>query len=175
MSKGNISSTMEDYLESILELEKSNKYVRVKDIAQKMHVKLPTVTSMLHTLQKRDLVSHEKYDHVELTRKGRKVAKDIYRRHTMLKKFLTDILNIDAEIADEDACKMEHAVSPGTMERIVKFMEFIEACPRGGSGWLKNFDNYHRDGHSDEKCLERMRDFEKQYSAEIEKLENKLK
>jgi DtxR family Mn-dependent transcriptional regulator len=170
----NISSTMEDYLETIFELESDNEYVRVKDIAHKMNVKLPTVTSMLNTLQKRSLVSHEKYDHVELTRKGRKIAKEIYRSHTMIKKFLMDVLNIDANTADEDACKMEHAVSSETLERIVTFMEFIEECPRGGSDWLKNFDRYHKHGRSDEKCLERMKDFEKQYSAEIKKIENKL-
>ncbi|MBN2688461.1 MAG: metal-dependent transcriptional regulator [Deltaproteobacteria bacterium] len=170
----NISSTMEDYLETIFELESDNEYVRVKDIAHKMNVKLPTVTSMLNSLQKRSLVSHEKYDHVELTRKGRKIAKEVYRSHTMIKKFLMDVLNIDAKTADEDACKMEHAVSSETLERIVTFMEFIEECPRGGSDWLKNFDRYHKHGRSDEKCLERMKDFEKQYSAEIKKIENKL-
>jgi DtxR family Mn-dependent transcriptional regulator len=170
----NISSTMEDYLETIFELESGDRHVRVKDIAQKMNVKLPTVTSMLNTLQNRNLVSHEKYDHVELTRKGRKVAKEIYRSHTMIKKFLMDILNIDAKTADEDACKMEHAVSAETLERIVKFMEFIEECPRGGSDWIENFARYHKHGRSEEKCLEHMKDFEKQYSAEIKKIEDKL-
>jgi DtxR family Mn-dependent transcriptional regulator len=166
---------MEDYLESILELEQSKQYARVKDIAQKMHVKLPTVTSMLNTLQKRSLVSHGKYEYVTLTRKGREIASEILRRHTILKKFLTDILNIDAATADEDACRMEHAVSPDTLERIVKFMEFIEACPRGGVDLLKNFDSYSRHEHSDEKRLEQMKNFEKQYSAEIKKLEKKMK
>ena len=166
---------MEDYLETILELERENNHVLVKDIARSMDVKLPTVTSMLNTLQKRNLVSHEKYNHVELTGKGRKVAKEIYRSHTMIKKFLMDILNIDAKTADEDACKMEHAISSETLERIVKFMEFVEECPRGGSDWLQNFAQYHRYGRSDEECLERMKDFEKQYGAQIEKIENKLK
>lgn len=175
MSRSDISSTMEDYLETIFELERDKKYARVKDIAQKMNVKLPTVTSMLNNLQKRDLVSHEKYDHVELTRKGREVAREVYRSHTMIKKFLMDILKIDAKTADEDACKMEHAVSSETLERIVKFMEFIEECPRGGSDWLQNFVHYHQHGRSDEKCLERMKDFDKKYGAEIKKIENKLK
>ena len=166
---------MEDYLERILELEKEKHQARVKDIAQKMHVRLPTVTSMLHTLQKRDLVRHEKYDHVELTARGRAVAEDIYRRHTLLKKFLMDILNIDAKTADEDACKMEHAVSADTLERIATFMGFIESCPRCGSDWLQHFDDYQRHGHSDEKCLKRMKDFEKHYSGEMNKLEKRLR
>lgn len=166
---------MEDYLETIFELERENKHALVKDIAQRMNVKLPTVTSMLGNLQKRDLVDHEKYNHVKLTRKGKKIAKEIYRSHTMIKKFLMDVLNIDATTANEDACKMEHAVSSETLERIVKFMEFIDSCPRGGSEWLQHFDNYYREGRSDEECLERMKDFEKQYSTEIKKIEDKLK
>jgi DtxR family Mn-dependent transcriptional regulator len=175
MIANDISATMEDYLESILELEKENKHAFVKDIAQRMNVKLPTVTSMLNTLQKRDLVIHEKYNHVELTQKGRKIAKEIHRSHTIIRKFLMHVLSIDAHTADEDACRMEHAVSSRTLERLVKFMEFIEECPRGGSDWLQNFDKYRKHGCSDEKCLEQMKNFEKKYVAEIKKIEDKLK
>jgi len=166
---------MEDYLESILELEEANNHARVKDIARKMHVTLPTVTSMLNTLRKRNLVNHGKYEYVKLTRKGRLIARDIYRRHTILKRFLTDILHIDTKTADTDACRMEHAVSADTLERIVKFMEFIETCPRGGADWLKNFEHYHNHGPSEANCLERMKDFEKHYRTKIKKLEDKLK
>ncbi len=119
MPEKELSSTMEDYLETIFNLEKSKKVVRVKDIAKEMEVKLPTVTSMMNTLSQRGLVNHEKYEYVELTAKGKRIAKDVYRRHVILRDFLTDILNIDKETAEEDACKMEHAVSPVTLERVV--------------------------------------------------------
>ncbi|MBW2595409.1 MAG: metal-dependent transcriptional regulator [Deltaproteobacteria bacterium] len=133
MSTKALSSTMEDYLETVLNLEKDKKFVRVKDIAQKMDVKLPTVTSMLNNLVERGLINHEKYEYVELTKKGAHIAKDIYRRHVIFRDFLTGILNIDPKTAEEDACKMEHVVSPVTLERFVKFMEFVESCPRGGA------------------------------------------
>jgi len=174
MSQVKLSSTMEDYLETILNLEKSKKFVRVKDIALKMDVKLPTVTSMLNNLAGKGLVNHEKYEYVELTKKGKRIAKDVYRRHVIFRDFLMSILNIDAKTAEEDACKMEHVVSPVTLERFVKFMEFVDTCPRGGSDWLLNFDQFRKHGRDDDKCLERMKHFEKRYSVEITKLRDKI-
>ena len=164
---------MEDYLEAIFNLEKDKKAVRVKDIAEKMSVKLPTVTSMLNTLVKRDLIYHEKYEYVELTAEGEHIAKDVWRRHVIFRDFLTGILNIDEKTADEDACKMEHTVRPATLERFVKFMEFIQNCPRGGSDWLQHFDEYRQHGRINGECLRRMRDFAREYSAKIEELERK--
>lgn len=165
---------MEDYLEAVFNLKKEKKFVRVKDIAQKMGVKLPTVTSMLNTLSERGLINHEKYEYVELTAKGKRIAKDVFRRHVILRDFLTDILNVDEKTAEEDACRMEHAVSPVTLDRFVGFMEFIESCPRGGSDWLQRFDEYQQHGRADDECLERMRNFARQYNARIEELESKI-
>jgi DtxR family Mn-dependent transcriptional regulator len=164
---------MEDYLEAVLNLEKEKKAVRVKDIAEKMSVKLPTVTSMLNNLVKRDLIYHEKYEYVELTAKGRHIAKDVWRRHLIFRDFLTGILNIDEKTADEDACKMEHTVSPVTLERFVKFMEFIQNCPRSGPDWLQHFDGYGQHDRIDSECLRRMKDFARKYNAKIEELERK--
>lgn len=174
MSTKALSSTMEDYLETILNLEKNKKFVRVKDIAQKMEVKLPTVTSMLNNLVEKGLINHEKYEYVELTKEGKRIAKDVYRRHVVFRDFLTGILNVDATTAEEDACKMEHAVSPVTLERFVKFMEFVESCPRGGSDWLLHFDNYMRRGRDDAECLKKMKGFAGRYKSEIKKLEDEM-
>ncbi|MBN2538464.1 MAG: metal-dependent transcriptional regulator [Deltaproteobacteria bacterium] len=170
MSTKALSSTMEDYLEAVLNLEKDKKIVRVKDIAQRMNVKLPTVTSMLNNLVENGLINHEKYEYVELTKKGNRIATDIYRRHVIFRDFLTGILNIDPKTAEEDACKMEHAVSPVTLEKFVKFMEFVEACPRGGSDWLQYFNDYLQHGRDDAECLKKMKGFVKRYNSETNKL-----
>lgn len=132
MVEKELSSTMEDYLETIFNLAKGKRAVRVKDIAKKMMVKLPTVSSMLNTLVKKGLIIHEKYEYVELTAKGERIAKDVYRGHVILRDFLSKILNIDVKTAEEDACRMEHAVSPVTLERFLKFMESVKTSPKGG-------------------------------------------
>jgi len=173
ISKSPITPTMEDYLEAIYNLSKEKRAVRVRDIAKKLDVKMPTVTNMLKTLSERDLIDYEKYEYLELTVKGSDVGQEIDQRHQIFRSFLTNILKIDYNQADEDACKMEHAVSPATLEAFVDFMEFIDSCPRGGASWLDYFDEYRVHGQSKDKCLERMKKFSKEYNAKIKDMERK--
>ncbi|NJL60436.1 MAG: metal-dependent transcriptional regulator [Desulfobacteraceae bacterium] len=126
-----LTSVMEDYLEAIYDLDKDQKVVRVRDIAKKMDVKMPSVTSMLKTLNERKLVHYEKYEYVELTEHGAAIGREIRQRHEIIRKFLTEILQIDFKTADEDACKIEHTLSPSTLDRLTDFIEFIQICPMG--------------------------------------------
>jgi DtxR family Mn-dependent transcriptional regulator len=143
---------MEDYLEAIFNLDKSKKVVRVRDIAKRMNVKMPTVSSMLKNLNDRGLVNYEKYEYVELTKAGAKIGREMRRRHKVLFKFLTQILKIDNKTADVEACCMEHSLSLNTLDRVTEFMDFIQDCPRAGESWLKYFEEYRLHGHKPEKC-----------------------
>ena len=172
ISKIQITPTMEDYLEAIFNLAKEKRAVRVRDIAKRLGVKMPTVTNMLKTLSEKGMIDYEKYEYLELTDKGSDVGSEIDQRHQILRTFLTDILKINFDQADEDACKMEHAVSPTTLDAFVDFMEFIEACPRGGTNWLEYFDEYRVHGQPKDKCLERMKQFAKEYNAKIKEMES---
>lgn len=154
-----LTSVREDYLEAIFDLNKEKRFVRVKDIAKRMDVKMPTVTSMLKTLSDRGLVYYEKYEHVELTKDGADVGKEMRRRHEVLLKFLSEILKIEFKIATEEACKMEHTLSSATLDSLTDFMEFIQTCPRAGEGWLQYFDEYRMHGRMPEKCQERSETF----------------
>jgi DtxR family transcriptional regulator, Mn-dependent transcriptional regulator len=153
-----LTSVMEDYLEAIFDLDQEKKVVRVKDIAKRMDVKMPTVSSMLKTLNDRGLVYYEKYEYVELTKDGSDVGQEIRRRHEVLLKFLTEILEIDFKTADEEACKMEHALSAATLDRLTDFMAFIQKCPRAGESWLEYFKEYRLHGHRPEKCQARKKE-----------------
>jgi len=172
-SKNLLTPTMEDYLEAIYNLGKEKRTIRVRDIAKKLGVKMPTVTDMLKTLRKKGLIDYEKYEHLELTEKGSDAGSEIDQRHQILRRFLTDILKIDFDQADEDACKMEHAVSPTTLDAFVDFMEFIANCPRGGANWLEYFNKYRVHGQAKDKCLERMKLFANEYNAKIKEIERK--
>ena len=103
-----------------------DKVITVKDIAKALDVKMPSVTSAIEKLAEKNLVNHEKYGYVELTTAGEKIASEICRRHEVLFKFLSETLNIDPETAKKDACKIEHVISPTTLERLVKFIQFVE-------------------------------------------------
>jgi DtxR family transcriptional regulator, Mn-dependent transcriptional regulator len=168
-----LTPTMEDYLEAIYNIAQEKKVVRVRDIAKSLGVRTPTVTSMLKTLSERDMIDYEKYEYLELTEKGSEVGHEIDYRHQIFRSFLTDILKINYNQADEDACKMEHAVSPTTLEAFVSFMEFIEACPRGGVDWLAHFVEYREHGQPKDTCLERMKQFAHEYNARIEEMESR--
>lgn len=148
-----LTSTMEDYLEAIFDLDKEKKVVRVKDIANRLDVKMPTVTSMLRSLNDKGLVNYEKYEYVELTDTGADVGREMRRRHQVLFRFLTDILKIEAKIADDEACKMEHTLSVSTLESLTDFMEFIQTCPRTGDSWLQYFEDFRKVGHRPENCV----------------------
>lgn len=137
-----LTPTMEDYLEAIFNLSKEKRVVRVKDIAKRLGIKMPTVTSMLKTLSKRGLIDYEKYEYLELTGKGHAVGKETRRGHEVLRSFLTDILKIDFDRANREACKMEHAISSSTLDRFSELMEFLRVCPRAGWDWLEHSDRY---------------------------------
>jgi DtxR family Mn-dependent transcriptional regulator len=166
-TKKPLTSVMEDYLEAIFELDKEKRVVRVKDIAKKMNVKMPTVSSMLKNLNDRGLVNYEKYEYVEITRSGANVGKEMRRRHEILLKFLTEILKIKFSVADTEACKIEHSLSTGTLDSLTDFMAFIQACPRTGERWLNYFDEYRRDGCLPEKCHARSEGFKCEFQDQV--------
>jgi len=170
-----LTPAMEDYLELILKLKEENVVVRVRDIAKGMAVKMPSVTSMLNTLAKKNLIRHEKYEYVDLTAPGLKKAKEAQHKHLILFNFLKDVLKVHPRQADIDACGMEHAISPATLKKLVDFIDFIEFCPRAGFDWLEHFKSYCAGGRSREKCEQNLKKFLKDYPERVEDLGGKGK
>jgi DtxR family Mn-dependent transcriptional regulator len=125
------SASMEDYLEAIGVLSGQGKVVRANQISRALDVKKSSVTAALKKLAATGLVIHEPYGYVELTREGKKVAEGVIRRHRILARFFTEVLDVDEKTAEEDACKIEHMISPVCTERLTEFLEFVEACPLG--------------------------------------------
>ncbi len=165
-----LTSVIEDYLEAIFDLSKQKKVVRVKDIAGRLKVKMPTVTSMLKTLSRKGLVHYEKYEYVELTKEGADVGREMRRRHDALRTFLTDILKIDFKRADEEACKMEHALSIETLASFTDFMDFVQSCPRTGESWLQRFEEYRISGHLPEKCKANIESFSSDLQKQVDSM-----
>ncbi len=129
MKKNKLSSNMEDYMEAIAVLKRKNGVARVKDLAKLLDVKTSSVTSALNTLARGGFVVHERYGYAELTTEGQKLASEVQKKHDILLKFLCGILKIAPEVARADACKMEHAMSQETLDKLIKFSERVESCP----------------------------------------------
>ncbi len=130
-----ITANMEDYLEAIFEIENENSSpeVRVTNIAKKLNVTKPSVVGMIKHLEEHKLVRHNRYGAVLLTSEGRKIARETLRKHRVLRRFLEEVLGLDAEIAEEDACKMEHTLSHQTIDRFMALEEFRHRGPSKGN------------------------------------------
>jgi DtxR family Mn-dependent transcriptional regulator len=134
MTKENeLSESLEDYLETILELQTKNTVARSKDIAEKLDIKRGSVTGMLKKLAAQKFINYEPYGYVTLTASGRKIAQEIESRHIFLKDFLFRILEVDERTANDTACRMEHAMNKDTFKKFQKFVAFMDACPTRGN------------------------------------------
>lgn len=117
-----ITSSMEDYLEAISIAYDGEKGARVTDIKILMNVKTPSVSGALKSLEARDLITHEKYGRVKLTKEGQAIAREVKKRHYIISEFLRDIVGVRPATAEIDACKIEHVLSK---ETFLKLMEFV--------------------------------------------------
>ncbi len=130
-SKPRASSTMEDYLERILELINTKGYARVVDIAQRLEISQASVTSMVKRLDGEGLLKYEKYRGLVLTSSGEALARNITRRHQLLSDFLK-LLGLRDETIYHDVEGMEHHISPPTLRAI----EALTRHLRGQRGLL---------------------------------------
>ena len=117
-----LSQSLEDYLEMVHMLRLESHIVRIKDIAEALSVKMPSVAKAVTELKKLGLVVQEPYAGVELTDEGKAQAAKILNRHILLKSFLMRI-GVSEEVSDKDACCMEHILSAETLSKIETFME----------------------------------------------------
>jgi len=85
------------------------------------------VVEMISRLRAMELVTHAPRERVHLTARGLQAAQDVHARHTVLRRFFADILRVKAEIAEVDACKVEHILNPETMARLRDFLEHAAA------------------------------------------------
>src|SRR3989337_1563843 len=106
---------MAHYLQAGGSLKRKKGYAKVSDIADILGVSRAGVTSMLRSLKTRGLVVHERYGLVELTEDGVRCAKMPETNREVLSEFFTRILDLDPDVAHEDACMIEHLVSPESM------------------------------------------------------------
>ncbi|HBY56526.1 MAG TPA: transcriptional regulator MntR [Candidatus Atribacteria bacterium] len=131
---------VEDYLEVIWDLQDEKGYIKAKDIAYKLEVTRPSVSEMIRKLSENGYIVYEKYGGIIFTGKGKKLAQEIKKRHTLLVEFLK-IIGVDEQNAQQDACKLEHDISPKTINCLLEFVEFINLLPESFK-WRENFKKY---------------------------------
>ncbi len=147
-----LTQSLEDYIEAIYELTQETKTVRCSSIADKLHVKRPSVTSALRSLSEKGLVVYLPYVPISLTELGEIEAKKVIRRHKAMEIFLERVLGVEGEESKESACRLEHAMSDEVTTRLVEFVEFVDSCPRVGASLFRRSDYHCRDKNNDQYC-----------------------
>lgn len=117
-----INEATENYLEAILILEEKDTQVRMSDVAKMLKVSKPSVNKAIGVLKDAGYILHQKYGTILLTDAGREYAQKVYDRHKLFKRFFIEVLEVEEEVAEEEACHMEHCVSDSTMEKLNAFL-----------------------------------------------------
>ena len=117
-----IQESGEMYLETILILSRSSAAVRSIDVSAYMGYSKPSVSRAIGILRREGYLESDKNGHLTLTALGLEIAEKIYERHNILTSLLVS-LGVEEEIAAEDACKMEHAISDRSLELIKAYIE----------------------------------------------------
>ncbi|MBA7714605.1 HTH-type transcriptional regulator MntR [subsurface metagenome] len=139
-----LSASLEDYLEAIFNLAGESNVAHSKDIAKLLGVAKPSVTGALKLLAKKGLVNYRPYGYVTLTDSGVAQAARVAGKHNIIKSFFVNILGVDAKVAQEAACKAEHALGPAIVSRLLDFTDFITQTNGSGPDLADKFKRFRK-------------------------------
>jgi DtxR family Mn-dependent transcriptional regulator len=125
------SLTEENYIKSLYSLSQKNGEVSVSELAKKLHVKLPTVNSMIKKLATKKLVAYAPYQGIRLTEKGKREALSIVRKHRLAELFLVKVMGLGWEEVHDIAEQLEHVDSERFYNRIDELLGHPKADPHG--------------------------------------------
>ena len=117
----NLNESAENYLETILILSQNLPVVRSIDVATELNFKKSSVSVAMKNLREKEYITMTNEGYIYLTEEGKKIASIVYEKHTFLSGWL-EILGVDAKIATEDACRIEHVISNKSFEAIKKYV-----------------------------------------------------
>lgn len=136
-----LTPAYEDYIEAIYDLcTKGGGSCRSVDIAEELGFSKASVARATKNLRESGYINQERYGLVQLTEKGEAYGKRILARHHTLCSFLTDILGVEPERADDEACRIEHTISQDTMNRWTAWLETCKVCERRDVDFIIDMD-----------------------------------
>ena len=139
-----LTPSHEHYLRAIWEVRSRQGYARLSDVARELGVAAPTLSVGLKPLESRGLISHDDHRFLLLTPAGERAAREVHHRFAVLHKFLRDVLGIPEDQATSEACRMEHAVSGATAERLLDLVRLLREDSELGSVFRRRLEDYHR-------------------------------
>ena len=121
--ENNITHSAAHHLTAILELKEMRGYARVTDVAKHLNITTGSASTNLKTLKAKGFIEEDDNRFLSLTKEGESIARAVINRKAILLKFFTDILKIEPEQAEVDACKTEHLISSETARKLHKFTD----------------------------------------------------
>jgi Mn-dependent DtxR family transcriptional regulator len=118
-----LSLSMESYLDTVYELSDDTGEVRLTDVAARIGVTKSTANEAMIKLAGQNLILNERYRHIRLTVYGEAVAKEIANKHSVVRAFFSEILGLDDDTADTDACAIEHVISDGAVAAMRRVLD----------------------------------------------------
>lgn len=118
VKEDNNTRSREEYLKVILLLSMNTECIRSSDVADKLGVTRASVSNMMNVLKENGCIEKEKYSTLTLTEYGRELAMKIKNRYDIIKSFLVEVLEIDVETAEYEACNIEHVIGLETLEKL---------------------------------------------------------
>lgn len=120
-----ISSSLEDYIEAVYSIYKSENKVKAIDVSRRLNVSRASTTEALQKLEQLGLINYGHYGVISITEIGVKKAEEVTKKHETLSMFFEKILGVDKTLAEETACKIEHVIGD---EVFKKLEEHIKKC-----------------------------------------------
>jgi Mn-dependent DtxR family transcriptional regulator len=113
----------ENYLETILILQKERGHVRSIDVATELNFSKPSISRAMGILKKAGYIEIDDSGNIHLTELGKETAESVYERHRLIARYFVEALNVDKDIALNDACRIEHVISAESFGQIKKWIE----------------------------------------------------
>jgi Mn-dependent DtxR family transcriptional regulator len=125
------------YLMTIRELLEAQGYARVTDIAKRMNITRGSCSISLKPLKKRGLVTEDANKFLTLSVEGRHLAEMVERNDELLETFFRDVLGVNDDQAEVDACKIEHLLSLETSVKLCRFIEYVRSDQKAARDFLR--------------------------------------
>ena len=118
------------YLMAIHEVHEEQGYARLSDIAARLNISKGSLSTSLKSLMKKGLILEDQNKHLSLSEEGQNLAENIESTHTIASQFFIDVLGVEPETADIDACKIEHLLSTQTSNKLLQLTKALEKNPK---------------------------------------------
>ncbi|MDR2295799.1 MAG: metal-dependent transcriptional regulator [Clostridiales Family XIII bacterium] len=122
----------ENYLETILILQKERGHVRSIDVATEMNFSKPSISRAMGILKNAGYITIDDGGNIHLTPMGKQTAEGIYERHLLITRYFVEVLDVDQKIAAKDACRIEHVISAEAFAQIKKRLVDRDAAAGAG-------------------------------------------